>query len=86
MPRIFSKIFKIFEKIKIKFHKSFFLMGTKKDRILYFNIINPLTSSGEVVSVFTSPYLSAGAPALGETKGLMRKKIDKVKSFYILCY
>ena len=33
-------------------------------------IINPLTSPGEVVSVFTSPYLSAGAPALGEAKGL----------------
>ncbi len=33
--------------------------------------INPLTSPGEVVSVFTSPYLSAGAPALGEAKGLI---------------
>ena len=30
-----------------------------------------MTSPGEVVSVFTSPYLSAGAPALGEAKGLM---------------
>ena len=33
--------------------------------------INPLTSSGEGVTVFTSPYLSAGAPALGEAKGLI---------------
>ena len=33
--------------------------------------INPLTSPVEVVSVFTSPYLSAGVPALGEAKGLM---------------
>ena len=32
--------------------------------------INPLTSPGEGVTVFTSPYLSAGAPALGEAKGL----------------
>ena len=31
---------------------------------LYQNIINLLTSPGEVVSVFTSPYLSEGAPAL----------------------
>ena len=34
-------------------------------------IINPLTSTGEGVTVFTSPYLSAGAPALGEAKGLI---------------
>ena len=33
--------------------------------------INPLTSPGEGITVFTSPYLSAGAPALGETKGLI---------------
>ena len=38
--------------------------------VLYI-IINPLTSPGEMVSVFTSPYLSAGAPALGEAKGLI---------------
>ena len=36
------------------------------------NVINPLTSPGEVVTVFTSPYLSAGAPALGEAKGLIQ--------------
>ena len=30
-----------------------------------------MTSPGEVVSVFTSPYLSAGAPSLGEAKGLI---------------
>ena len=29
-----------------------------------------MTSPGEVVTVFTYPYLSAGAPALGEAKGL----------------
>ena len=29
-----------------------------------------MTSPGEVVTVFTSPYLSAGAPSLGESKGL----------------
>ena len=33
-----------------------------------------MTSPGEGVSVFTSPYLSAGAPALGEAKGLMNVK------------
>ena len=37
-------------------------------------LINPLTSPGEVDSVFTSPYLSAGAPALGEVKGLIKLK------------
>ena len=31
----------------------------------------PLTSPGEGVTVFTSPYLSAGAPSLGEAKGLI---------------
>ena len=35
-------------------------------------IINPLTSPGEGVTVYTSPYLSAGAPALGEAKGLIK--------------
>ena len=34
-------------------------------------VINPLTSPGEGVTVFTSPNLSAGAPALGEAKGLI---------------
>ena len=38
--------------------------------IMAYNI-NPLTSPGEVVSVFTSPYLSKGAPALSEAKGLI---------------
>ena len=37
------------------------------------DIINPLTSPGEGVSVFTSPYLSAWAPELGEAKGLITK-------------
>ena len=35
------------------------------------NNINPLASPGEEVSVFTYLYLSAGAPALGEAKGLI---------------
>ena len=42
-------------------------------------VFNPLTSPGEVVTVFTSPYLSAGAPALGEAKGIIKK--IKNKSF-----
>ena len=33
--------------------------------------INPLTSQWEVVTVFTYLHLSAGAPALGEAKGLI---------------
>ena len=33
--------------------------------------INPLTSPGEVVTLFTYLYLSAGAPAEGKVKGLM---------------
>ena len=45
----------------------------KLDTCLYLNniLINPLASPGEGVTVFTSPYLSAGAPALGEAKGLI---------------
>ena len=39
--------------------------------IIIFRIINPLTSPGEVVNVFTYPYLSAEAPAKGEAKGLI---------------
>ena len=34
-------------------------------------LFNPLASPGEEVSVFTSLYLSAGAPTLGEVKGLI---------------
>ena len=34
-------------------------------------MINPFTSTGEGVTVFTSAYLSAGAPVLGEAKGLI---------------
>ena len=34
-----------------------------------------MTSPWEVVSVFTYPYLSAGAPAQGEAKGLIKKWI-----------
>ena len=36
----------------------------------HLKFINPLTSPGEGVTIFTSPYLSAGAPTLGEAKGL----------------
>ena len=42
-------------------------------KIILFLYINPLTSPGEGVSVFTYPYLSAGAPTLGEAKGLIEK-------------
>ena len=35
--------------------------------------INPLTSPEERVTIFTSPYLSAGAPVQGEAKGLINK-------------
>ena len=35
------------------------------------DLFNPLTSQGEGVTVFISPYLSVGAPALGKDKGLM---------------
>ena len=43
----------------------------KKINLSNFNTINPLTSPVEGITVFTSPYLSAGAPALGEAKGLI---------------
>ena len=36
------------------------------------DFINPLTSSGEGVTVFTYPYLSEGVPALGEAKRLIK--------------
>ena len=35
-----------------------------------------MTSPGEEVTVFISPYLSAGAPTLGEAKGLIQLKIN----------
>ena len=35
-------------------------------------ILNSLTSQGEVVTVITYPYLSAGAPAQGKAKGLIK--------------
>ena len=56
---------KIFEK----------LYSTKRILFLCVNIFNPLTSPGEGGSVFTSQYLSAGAPAQGEAKGLIDKTI-----------
>ena len=54
--------------------KCFFrkVKNSQREFWLYY-IINPLTSPGEGVTVFTSPYLSVGAPALGEAKGLMIK-------------
>ena len=50
-----------------------------------------MTSPGEGVTVFTSPYLSAGAPMLGEARGLIdcifRPYYDK-KSYSIddICF
>ena len=41
-----------------------------------------MTSPGEVVSIFTSPYLSAGTPALGEAKGLKERK-ERERQFKI---
>ena len=38
-----------------------------------------MTSPGEGVTVFTSPYLNAGAPAPGEAKWLIKPKIEKEK-------
>ena len=43
-------------------------------------MINPLTSSDEGVTIFTSPYLSAGAPEQGEAKGL----INYSKKFFLV--
>ena len=39
-----------------------------------YRFINPLASPEEEVSVFIYPYLSAGAPALGEVKGLIKNR------------
>ena len=44
-------------------------------QITDFDLFNTLTSPGEGVTIFTSPYLSAGTPALGEAKGLMKIQI-----------
>ena len=41
--------------------------------------INHLTSPGEGVTVFTYPYLSAGAPAFGEAKGLKNNYLIMIK-------
>ena len=41
------------------------------ENTVIFKLNNPLTSPGEGVIVFTSPYLSVVAPALGEAKGLI---------------
>ena len=49
--------------------------------ILYY--IKPLTSPGEMVSVFASPYLSAGAPALGEAKGLIILRVIFFFNYYL---
>ena len=43
-----------------------------------------MTSPGEVVSVFTSLYLSAGAPALGEAKGLIKGIYNEKSDIYSL--
>ena len=49
-----------------------------KNLLIFFN---PLTSPGDGLTVFTYPYLSAGAPASGEAKWLM--SISKIMSEYI---
>ena len=46
-----------------------------------FLFINPLTLPREGVTVFTSPYLNAGAPAQGEVKGLIN--FNEIKLNYI---
>ena len=56
----------------VKFYLIFIWLILAQIFFLTWNI-NPLTSPGERVTVFTSPYLSAGAPALGEAKGLIIK-------------
>ena len=43
------------------------------------NAINPLASLGEEAFAFISPYLCAGAPALGEAKGLIVWNLIKIK-------
>ena len=43
-----------------------------------------MTSPGEGVTVFTSPHLSAGAPALSEAKGLIDILIMKLIQIYLL--
>ena len=57
------------KKINIKLNN---LLDNNKIKTDNINLnINTLASPGEGVTVFTSPYLSAGAPALGEVKGLI---------------
>ena len=54
-----------------------FAMFEECKSLKYINLsnfnINPLTSPGEVITVFTYPYLSAWAPVQGEAKGLIGK-------------
>ena len=52
------------------------------DEFMSSKSINPLTSPGEGVTVFTYPYLSAGAPAQGESKGLMKLNFEYLFLFY----
>ena len=72
-----------FKNLKLirKFHKCSNSNCSNQKKMInekgYFLVINPFASPGEVVSVFTSPYLSAGAPALGEAKGLNIKYFFK---------
>ena len=42
-----------------------------------------MTWPGEGITIFTSPYLTAGAPALGEAKGLIKYIFNKNKNIYI---
>ena len=62
------------------------LKTTKTIKNKDFQAINPLTSLGEGVTVFTSPYLSAEAPALVEAKGLMNQMITSGEYNYLIHY
>ena len=42
-----------------------------------------MASPGEGGTVFTFPYLSAGAPALGEVKGLIKNFLYIIKFYFI---
>ena len=57
-----------------KWYYRYLLKSKEGEEVLKkIEIFNPLTSPGEGVTVFTYPYLSAGAFAQGEAKGLMKK-------------
>ena len=69
LPGMTLNILKYFINFGTKMHLMQFMVKKYLFDVEY--RINPLTSPGEGVTVFTSPYLSAGAPSLGEAKGLI---------------